>query len=510
MAFNRSAGVLLHPTALSGGHGIGDLGVSARAFVDYLQRAGQHLWQILPLGALNDSGSPYQTLSVYAGNTLLISLGDLATEKLLRNDDLRDSPNKNEALVDFPAVTKFKRERLQTAWKNFNTNNKSKIYSREKFSQFQQEHKNWLGDFSLFMALREHYNEQAWWQWKDKNLIKRETAALKKWREKLLSVCEFHEWTQFIFYTQWFALKKIANDAGIKIIGDLPIYVGHDSVDVWCAPQFFAINAQTGIIETMSGAPPDYFSEDGQLWGNPVYRWDKLRDDNYTWWLNRMRSALQQTDILRLDHFRGFEKFWAVAAGEKTARNGQWEIGAGQDFFDALRQEFGKDLPLIAEDLGVITPEVDKLRDDNNFPGMKILQFAFCQGANMYRPHSYDKNCVVYTGTHDNDTTRGWYAANSVDYANMSREVINNERDLCRRYLAIDGHNIHWNLIRLAISSTANLAVYPLQDILGLDNHCRFNRPGIAHGNWAWRVTNEQMQHAEVNYLRDLCALYDR
>ena len=507
MLLSRSCGVLLHPVSLPGGHGIGDFGAGARRFLDYLRAARQGLWQILPLGPVNGSSSPYQTLSSFAGNPLLISLDLLAAAGLLSADDLRGAPANNEAFVDYPAVREFKEARLRRA---FAGGCKNGAYSEAAFQEFRKKHSAWLEDFSLFMALRSQFNGAAWWQWPEKPLVRREAKALKEWREKLAGECAFHEWVQFVFFAQWTALKKEANDSGIKIIGDIPIYPAHDSADVWAAPGQFALDAETGAAEVMAGCPPDYFSEDGQLWGNPVYRWDKMKADGYQWWRRRLEIALSQADILRLDHFRGFESFWAVPAGEKTARNGHWEKGPGDDFFRAMKKAFGVDLPLIAEDLGVITPEVNALRDGNALPGMKILQFAFCDGANAYRPHTYDKNCAVYTGTHDNDTTRGWYAAAGDDYAHMGRDVLDRERDFARRYLAVDGSNIHWDMIRLAIASPANTAVFPMQDILGLGNDCRMNRPGTAEGNWAWRLTTAQLEHAEVNYLRDLTEIFDR
>ncbi|MDR0867544.1 MAG: 4-alpha-glucanotransferase [Planctomycetota bacterium] len=506
MSFTRSAGVLLHPSSLPGGQGIGDFGAAARQFLDYLRRAKQTLWQVLPLGAVNDSGSPYQTFSSFAGNPLFIALDDLVAAGLLRDEDLRHAPG-NGARADFAAARNFKMPRLRQAFDLFRRG--ATGAAAANFQRFKEAEKFWLDDYALFAAARERFGGKPWWRWDDADLAKHSPDAVKHWTAELADAGEFVKWTQFVFYAQWLGLKKRANDAGIKIIGDIPIYPAHDSADVWAAPEFFAVSRATGEAQFVAGCPPDYFCADGQLWGNPVYDWEAVKKDNYRWWAMRLRGALRQTDILRLDHFRGFEAYWATPGTEKTARNGKWVRGPGAEFFTAMKREIGDDLPLIAEDLGAITPAVNQLRDECGFPGMKVLQFAFGDGANFYRPHAYATNSVVYTGTHDNDTTRGWYAGGA-DYANIGRDVFAQERDLCRRYLATDGRNIHWDLIRAALASVAVFAIYPLQDILGLGNDCRMNRPGLGEGNWTWRLTADQLANAEVNYLRELTELFDR
>ncbi len=514
MALERGAGVLVHPSALPGGEGIGDFGASADKFIDYLDRADLRYWQILPLGPVNGSGSPYQALSSFAGNTCLISLELLAEEGLLTRTDILGYSSESEARVDFQAVRRYKASRFKAAFNTFEVGEAEFAGLHKEFKVFKEEHSSWLNDYALFAAIKADNAEKAWWEWEDKGLVMRQEEALTTAAAELAEEIELECWLQFIFYKQWARVKKLANDKGILIIGDLPIYTAHDSADVWAERELFEVDPETGEALLMAGAPPDYFCEDGQLWGNPIYKWELMQQDGYKWWMKRMRAVLYHTDVVRMDHFRGFEAYWQVEAGEETARNGKWIKGPGQDFFKVLRDEFAAEesteLPLIAEDLGVITPEVEELRDGNNLPGMKILQFAFCEGANFYRPHSYEKNCVVYTGTHDNDTTQGWYRAEGQDYAHMGRDIIDAERDLCRRYLGIDGSNIHWDLIKLAMMSVADVAIFPVQDIMGLGNEARMNRPGIGEGNWRWRMLSEQLDNLEVWYINSMNYLYDR
>ena len=514
MALERGAGVLVHPSALPGGHGIGDLGIAADRFIDYLVRADLRYWQILPLGPVNSSGSPYQTLSSFAGNIYLISLDLLADEGLLLRTDILGFESASESKVDYPAVIKYKDSRFVAAFECFKADPDKFSVLHEEFAAFKQENSYWLNDFSLFVAIKSVNGEKAWWEWENRGLVSREESALEETRLELAGEIERQSWLQFVFSRQWCRVKERANAAGIKIIGDLPIYTAHDSSDVWAEREMFELDSLTGEALLMAGAPPDYFCEDGQLWGNPIYKWESMRTNNYDWWLRRMSSVLAQTDIVRIDHFRAFEAYWQVEAGEETARNGEWVKGPGQDFFDVLRQGFdiasAGELPFIAEDLGVITPEVEALREENNFPGMKILQFAFCDGANQYRPHTYEKNCVVYTGTHDNDTTQGWYQAQGEDYSHMGRDIIEAERDLCRRYLGINGCNIHWDFIKLAMMSTADVAIFPVQDIMGLGNDARMNRPGRAEGNWCWRMSSGQLDSLEADYIKSMNFLYDR
>lgn len=514
MALERGAGVLVHPSSFPGGEGIGDLGEGADRFIDYLDRADLKYWQLLPLGPINASGSPYQTLSSFAGNTYLISLDLLGEYGLLSRTDVMGYKSESKNRVDYQNVRKFKAKRFKVAFDNFNNDKKSLSELHDDFAEFKEKNSDWLDDFALFVAIKSKNGEKAWWQWDDKSLIMREAKAIAKAKNEFSYEIDLESWLQFLFDKQWTRVKNKANIKGIKIIGDLPIYTAHDSADVWAGRELFEVDPETGEALLMAGAPPDYFCEDGQLWGNPIYKWELMKSDGYKWWMKRMRAVLSQTDVVRIDHFRGFQAYWQVEAGQTTAKNGAWITGPGQDFFDALLREFKSEtegeFPLIAEDLGVITPEVEALRDDNNLPGMKILQFAFCDGANFYRPHAYDKNCVVYTGTHDNDTSQGWYKAEGGDYAHMGRDIIDAERDLCRRYIGIDGSNIHWDFIKLAMMSTADVAIFPVQDIMGLGNEARMNRPGIGEGNWRWRMLPEQLDNLEVWYINSMNFLYDR
>lgn len=514
MALDRGAGVLLHPSSLPGGGGIGDLGDSATRFVDYLDKADLKYWQMLPLGPINSSGSPYQALSSFAGNTFLISLELLVEEGFLTETDAIGYKSESVSRVDYKAVREFKIKRFKIAFDNF-TRNKSKFLEVDReFEKYKRDNSDWLEDFALFVAIKSKNGEKAWWEWDDKDLSLYEEKAIAKAREEFAVEIELESWLQYIFSKQWAGIKKKANDKGILIIGDLPIYTAHDSADVWAEREFFEVDPETGEALLMAGAPPDYFCEDGQLWGNPIYKWKLMEADGYKWWMGRIRANLLLTDIVRIDHFRGFEAYWQVKSGEETAKNGKWVAGPGKGFFSVVQKEFEgeieNELPFIAEDLGVITPEVEALRDDINLPGMKILQFAFCDGANMYRPHSYAKNCVVYTGTHDNDTSQGWYKAEGIDYQHMDWDTIQRERDFCRRYIGIDGGNIHWDLIKLAMASAADVAVFPVQDILGLGNEARMNRPGVGEGNWRWRMTSEQFENLDVGYICEMNRLYDR
>ena len=504
MTFERLGGIILHPTSLPGGHGIGDLGPSAHAFVDFLRRAGIGLWQMLPLGPIGDSGSPYQSPSALAGNPLLVSLDRLADERLLESEDLAAAPPNADA-VDFPAVAAFKDAALQKACANFRAGRCSVAFQRG-FEAF-VENESWLADYALFMAIRERLNGAAWADWPP-DLAAGKPAARAKAEKELARDIDRHRFIQYCFFSQWRELRAYAAERRIKFVGDVPIYCALDSADVWAGREGFALD-RNGRPTAVSGVPPDYFSETGQLWGNPLFRWDRMQADGFAWWLRRIRAVFGLVDVVRIDHFRGFESYWSVPAGEETAMNGEWLPGPGQAFFDALRAGLGE-LPIIAEDLGIITPEVDKLRLANSLPGMKVLQFAFCDGALHYRPHTYEENTVCYTATHDNDTTRGWYEAAGDDYAHMDRGAIERERDLCRRYIGRDGSSIAWDLMRLAFSSVAATAAAPMQDVLGLPNAARMNRPGRGAGQWRWRLTAGQLERAPAEGLRDMMDAYGR
>ena len=498
-ASERRSGILLHPTSLPGPYGIGTLGKEAMAFVDFLQAGGQCIWQVLPLGPTGYGDSPYQSFSSFAGNPLLIDLDDLVREGFLNPGHLRDAPELPEQRVDYGGVFSFKRDILKTAYSYWR--GRGDPAGREEFETFCTQESSWLPDFSLFMALKRTFEAKGrtdpWSSW-PAELVQREPSALEHWRRTLSEEIQRQKFQQFLFFLQWRKLKNYAAERGIRIIGDLPIFVACDSADAWSNQELFFFDPK-GSPTVVAGVPPDYFSKTGQLWGNPLYNWKHHKETGYTWWIRRIRANLRLVDMLRLDHFRGFEGYWEVPAGEQTAEKGRWVKGPGIDFFQVLKRELG-DLPLIAEDLGVITPPVTKLRDRFGFPGMKVLQFAFDgDGANEYLPHNYLRNCVVYTGTHDNDTTVGWYE-------NESGEV----RDRIRRYLGQDGQDIAWDMIRLAFASVANTAVIPLQDTMKLGSEARMNVPSQGAGNWQWRFTRGMLTLEIVGRLRELSEMYDR
>ena len=507
MPFPRLAGLILHPTSLPGGQGVGDLGGAAKAFADFLHNAGIGIWQVLPLGPTGGANSPYQTMSSYAGNPLLVSLDNLIELELLDGREVSDAPP-NGMYADFAAARAFKEPRLRKAMDRFLDARASAGLARE-FETFCLGEGGWLDDFALFMAAKDFYKGLPWFQWPDALLRAHAPDGLAKYHRLLAHEIRFHKFCQFLFFRQWAELKDYAAARDIRFLGDVPIYCAHDSADVWSGSAFFRLDADGGA-ELQAGVPPDYFSATGQLWGNPVYDWEAIRADGYRWWVRRIKATLATVDMLRIDHFRGFEAYWAVDKGEMTAINGRWLKGPGQELFDVLKAELGGDLPILAEDLGVITPSVDRLRTDNGLPGMKVLHFAFAEGAEAYLPHTYEHNTVCYVGTHDNDTTRGWYEAQGPDYDHMSREGIEAERDRARRYLGRDGSGMPWDLMRLAFGSVADTAVAPMQDVLDLPNSCRMNRPGLGENQWRWRLTEEQLANAPWGGIRDMVYLYDR
>ncbi len=507
MAFPRLAGVILHPTSLPGGHGVGDLGRAARQFVDFLNNAAIGIWQVLPLGPTGGANSPYQAMSSYAGNPLLISLDNLIELELLDEADLRNAPG-NAGAADFDAARAFKEKALRKALDRFQDARASAALAKE-FEQFRLDHRDWLDDFALFMAAKDFYKGLPWFSWPDAALRAHTPEGVEKFQKLLSYEIRFHKFCQFLFFRQWADLKKYAAERGVKFLGDVPIYCAHDSADIWAEPECFLVDAD-GQAELQAGVPPDYFSSTGQLWGNPLYNWNAIKKDGYRWWVRRVKAALALVDMLRIDHFRGFEAYWAVDRGEVTAVKGRWIQGPGQELLDVFKKELGDNLPIVAEDLGVITPRVDRLRTDNGLPGMKVLHFAFGDGAEAYLPHTYETNTVCYVGTHDNDTTVGWYEANSPDYEHMSRDVIDAERDKARRYLGRDGASMPWDLMRLAFSSVADTAIVLMQDILSLPNSCRMNRPGMGEGQWRWRLTQEQLDNAPWGGVRELVYLYGR
>ena len=495
MHFQRSSGILLHPTSLPGPFGSGDLGSSAYYFTDWMVSAGQSVWQMLPLGPVGLANSPYMCLSAFAGSPLLIDLYELKNRNWLTEEELRDAPKFPVNRVDYGAVEPYRMQKLHLAARRFFA--AATAEETREFAAFCKANAGWLNDYALFQALNEKNDRRIWTSW-DPKIVRRDPAALKTASAGLKSDIEFHRFVQWCFWRQWGYLRKYAAERGVKIMGDIPIFVAHHSSDVWANPGSFHL-LKDGNPKFVAGVPPDYFSKTGQRWGNPLYRWDVMKEDKYSWWIDRFRTTFALFDILRIDHFRGFEAYWEIHASEKTAERGRWVKAPGADLFKAVQRKLGN-LPIIAEDLGVITPAVEELRDGFEFPGMKILQFAFASDTkNNFLPHRYDTNCVVYTGTHDNDTTRGWF-----------EKATARERDFVTRYLQTDGHEIHWDLLRLASQSVADIAVYPFQDVLGLGSEGRMNFPGTTDGNWEWRFTWEQVGPHHAQRLYETTALSGR
>ena len=551
MKFPRASGILLHPTSLPGEHGIGDLGPQALKFVDFLAGAKQTYWQILPLGPTGWGDSPYSSFSAFAGNTLLISpekliedrlledpsaaarsgKGDGAsvqpavaggTEKLL-DDSIRSEPptvavglsrDFGEQVgylqtklqppvtaggtdrVDYGAVYESKNAILLSSFENFQKENSE---LRGAFETFLAENASWLDDYALYRAIKFSQDQKPWYEW-DEALKLRDEGALNEAAGDLSDEILAQKFYQFIFFRQWLAVKEHANTKGVKIVGDVPIFVALDSADVWRHRDKFKLN-EDGSPKVVSGVPPDYFSKTGQLWGNPIYDWDAMRADGFSWWTERVRYALKTVDILRIDHFRGFAGAWEVPGGNPTAEHGAWVDAPGRELFEALKNALG-DLPFWVEDLGFMTPEVDALRDDLGLPGMRILQFAFGGDANDGAlPHNYIRNCIVYTGTHDNDTVIGWWNAQPPD---------SRAREFCSKYLGSDGEDINWDMIRAAWASIADTAIAPLQDVLGLDNDSRMNLPASTSGNWQWRFREGDISDEMTEKLRAFTQVYGR
>jgi 4-alpha-glucanotransferase len=489
----RSAGVLLHPTSLPSPYGIGDLGPSAHAWVAALADAGQTWWQVLPLGPTGYGDSPYQSPSAFAGNPNLISPELLSRDGLLGPMDLLP-PRFPEATVDYGPVIDYKEALLARAWENFKAGRGASL--RPAFDQFQHENAAWLDDFALFLAIKDAHGKQGWYAW-EQELIQRRPAALEKARASLADSIARHRFTQMLFARQWEALKKAANQRGVRIIGDIPIFVAGDSSDVWANPELFLLDPDCRPT-VVAGVPPDYFSATGQLWGNPHYDWEAMKRDGYSWWKARFRAILRQVDLVRLDHFRGFAAAWQVPADAENAVTGEWVPGPGADLLMALQEALGG-LPIIAEDLGVITPDVQALREQFGLPGMRILQFAFSGPDNRFLPHHYEANTVAYTGTHDNDTTLGWWS-----------DAPESERHFARRYLATDAHDIAGDLTRATWASVADYAIAPLQDLLRLPTAARMNYPGKPSNNWRWRLTPGQLSSEVMGHLGEMTALYSR
>lgn len=489
---NRRCGILLHPTSLPGPGGIGTLGQECRYFLDYLERAGQRLWQVLPLGPAAYGNSPYSCYSAFAGNPLLIDLEQLVADGDL--DALVDDVDFPAGRVDFALVEAGKLTALRTAAACFH--GQAERERKEEFWRF-CDTTPWLHDYALFMALKDHFKGKSWNAW-PAEIAHREPAALEKYSIRLGPAIGEQKYMQWQFFRQWQKIRDYAAGKEIEILGDIPIFVAFDSADVWAYPQLFHLD-EKGRPTVVAGVPPDYFSATGQRWGNPLYNWEVLASSGYRWWIDRFRGAFELYDSVRVDHFRGFAAYWEVPAKEKTAVNGRWVPGPGAQLFDTVIGELGQ-LPLVAEDLGLITPDVEELRDRYRFPGMKILQFAFDSGAgNPYLPHNYCHDCVVYTGTHDNDTSIGWFSSLA---AQQKKKVL--------AYTGTAGTDIAWEMIRLALSSVADMAILPLQDVLRLDGSARMNLPGTPQGNWSWRFAGDQLTDKGAHALADLVKLYGR
>jgi 4-alpha-glucanotransferase len=496
MEYPRQSGILLHPTSLPGRYGIGTFNKSAYEWVDFLAETHQSLWQVLPLGPTGYGDSPYQSFSSFAGSPYLISLEDMVEEGLLEQAALDAAPDFPADRVDFGTIYSWKLPLLRQAAAAFAANGAPEL--KAEFELFGKDQASWLDDFALFMALKDAHGGAPWNTW-EMELRSRKVPTLVQAQTQHAETIHAHKFNQWLFFRQWSKLKAYANAKGIRIIGDIPIFVAMDSSDTWTSPQEFYLDAEFQPT-VVAGVPPDYFSITGQLWGNPLYRWENMKQNGYAWWLRRIRAALRLYDIVRVDHFRGFAGYWEVPAGEPTAVNGKWVQAPGLDFFAVVQRELG-DLPILAEDLGEITPDVIELRNRFNLPGMKILQFAFSTDASdKFLPHNYLPNFVVYSGTHDNDTTRGWYEESASD----------KERDFFRRYCRTDGHDAAWTFIEAAWRSVAVLALTPLQDLLSLPSKSRMNLPGRGDGNWGWRLQPGEITLELAARLLEATMIYGR
>lgn len=495
MEVKRKSGILLHISSLPSKFGIGDFGKEAYRFIDQLSDHGFHIWQILPLGPVGPGDSPYQAYSAYAGEPLFIDLEKLVSWALLDNEDLQNLPGLPASKVNYQKVKKVKLPLLQKAWQNFQK--KADLPFQHEFLHFQNEHNWWLNDFALYKVCQLKFSGKPWNKW-DLDLAQREpeaiTGAMKLYAEEML----YEKFVQFLFFRQWFQLKEYANQKGIQIFGDLPLYVSHDSADVWGNQHLFKLD-EDGEPELMGGVPPDYFSEDGQLWGNPVFDWEQLKKTEYQWWISRLYFNFHLFNIVRIDHFRGFESFWAIPKNAETAKTGEWLPAYGQEMLDILKDRL-KQLPVVAEDLGIITAEVEALRDRYQLPGMKVLQFAYASDAtNVHLPHNYTGANVVYTGTHDNNTIKGWLLELTSEEKSNLKEYWGSEDQLRANYF-----------IELAWSSTAETAIVPMQDLLGENGAGRMNVPGTATGNWTWRYKKTMLKPQRLNYFKKLNTIYNR
>ncbi|CAN5419312.1 4-alpha-glucanotransferase [soil metagenome] len=489
MLSRRSSGVLLHVTSLPGRYGMGEIGAEAHRWLDTLHEMGQKVWQILPLNPTGHGNSPYSAISTFAGNELLIGFDQLIRDGLLSPSDINCMPTAtfNDDAVEFAPVTEVRRAALAQAAVQFKSQIGSSPSLADHFNAFCLREQSWLDDYALYRALKSHFQGVSWDAWPDDYAMRR-PETLAEAMAGLHDEIETIKILQFLFDSQWSRVRAKAAALGIAIVGDVPIFVAHDSSDTWANPSLFHLDAHRQPT-VVAGVPPDYFSATGQLWGNPLYDWDKHRASDYAWWTARLKRILSQVDVVRIDHFRGFEAYWEIGADEPTAINGTWRPGPGDDFFEAMRRNIGENLPIIAEDLGLITDEVRALRDRFRLPGMRVLQFAFGTDAlaEEYLPENYVENCVAYTGTHDNDTTVGLFWSEEGEGTTRTQEQIEAERHTIRSYFHTDGTDIHWTFIDAVLRSRANLAIFPLQDLLGLGSDARMNIPGVAENNWSWR-----------------------
>lgn len=495
MRYKRASGIILHPTSLPCPDGIGDLGPEALRWIDFLVETGCRLWQVLPLGPTGYADSPYQCFSAFAGNPYLISPALLYNEGLLKRSDLIDRPAFPADRVDYGAVIPWKLTILDRAYDRFQSTAETNLFT--EFTHFCESQSFWIDDFALFMAIKESFGGGSWESWPDEFRMRKRTV-LAAFSEQEKERIEKHKFRQFLFFRQWSALKDYANGKEVQIIGDIPIFISNDSADAWSHPELFHFNRQRKPT-VIAGVPPDYFSPTGQLWGNPLYKWAEHEKQGYSWWIQRMKATLKMVDVVRLDHFRGFAGYWEIPYGNPTAEIGRWVKGPGADLFHAIRNALG-DLPIIAEDLGVITPDVVELREKFRLPGMKVFQFAFSTDPlDPFLPHNYVENCVAYTGTHDNDTAIGWY-----------KSAPEKERDFIRRYLGRSGEDIAWDMIRAVWSSVAVFSLAPMQDMLSLDTEARMNLPGRASGNWTWRIPADALHPGLIERLKQINFLYAR
>jgi 4-alpha-glucanotransferase len=505
MIFPRQSGLLLHPTSLPGRFGIGDLGDDAHKFVDLMADCNQHLWQILPVGLTGYGNSPYNSASIFAGNPLLINPDRLIQEELLQQSDLEDIPEFPVDKVDYNTVSGYKNKILRRAFNFFRVNGTAEL--TDNYISFCNQYSVWLDTYSLYMALKEYHRFSRWQDWPE-DIKFRKPGAIDLWTKQLKDSIEYYKYEQFLFNLQWNALKKHCKEKNISIIGDMPIFIDADSDSVWENRDLFDLR-EDGNANTVAGVPPDYFSSTGQLWGNPTYNWDKMRESNYKWWKDRFLGMLSMVDIIRLDHFKGFESYWEIPADADTAVNGRWVSGPGEELFHLLEKSIGP-LSIIAEDLGVITDSLKKLRDNLGFPGMRVLQFGFTDDTgNDHTPYNFIPHCVAYTGTHDNDTTVGWFQGTN-NSTTLSEAQLKIERSSALKYTGTDGHEIHWDFIRMALSSVANTAIIPLQDLMGLDSSARMNTPSTVHGNWEWRFRFDMLTDDILDKFKEMTFIYGR